>query len=147
MFRVPALLLAAVLVAAPARAQVTEIWKCKGADGHWTKHMIDSTWSQSHAMTLVDLRGSGHKGLLTGKRYLAHDHDPGAREPLGIYWYEPLKTPDGKVEWARHILDYSTRTGGGMQIPVADLDGDGDPDFAVAGKSGLYLFENLTKHP
>ena len=36
MFRVPALLLAAVLVAAPARAQVTEIWKCKGADGHWT---------------------------------------------------------------------------------------------------------------
>ena len=122
-------------------------WLEQGADGHWTKHMIDSTWSQSHAMTLVDLRGSGHKGLLTGKRYLAHDHDPGAREPLGIYWYEPLKTPDGKVEWARHILDYSTRTGGGMQIPVADLDGDGDPDFAVAGKSGLYLFENLTKHP
>jgi hypothetical protein len=32
-----------------------------------------------------------------------------------------------------------------MQIPVADLDGDGDLDFAVAGKSGLYLFENLTQ--
>ena len=36
MLRASALLLAALLVAAPARTQVTEIWKCKGADGHWT---------------------------------------------------------------------------------------------------------------
>jgi len=36
MLRASALLFAALLVAAPARAQVTEIWKCKGADGHWT---------------------------------------------------------------------------------------------------------------
>jgi hypothetical protein len=47
------------------------------------------------------------------------------------------------VEWVRHVIDYSTRAGGGMHIPVADLDRDGDLDFAVAGKSGLYLFENL----
>jgi hypothetical protein len=32
-----------------------------------------------------------------------------------------------------------------MQIPAADLDGDGDIDFVVGGKSGLFLFENLTK--
>jgi hypothetical protein len=32
-----------------------------------------------------------------------------------------------------------------MQIPVADLDGDGDLDFVTPGKSGLYLFENKTK--
>jgi hypothetical protein len=29
---------------------------------------------------------------------------------------------------------------------VVDLDGDGDLDIAVAGKSGLFWFENLTKH-
>jgi len=50
---------------------------------------------------------------------------------------------DGTLKWKRHVLDYSTRTGGGMQIAVADIDGDGDQDVIVAGKSGLFLFENL----
>ena len=26
-------------------------------------------------------------------------------------------------EWARHIIDYGGRAGGGMQIPVVDIDG------------------------
>ena len=120
-------------------------WWEQGADGKWTKHVIDDSWSQSHAMTLIDLNGDGKLDLLTGKRYMAHNgRDPGEREPLGIYWYESIKQEDGKLDWVRHTIEYSTRTGGGMQIPVADLDGDGDLDFAVAGKSGLYLFENLT---
>ena len=67
-------------------------------------------------------------------------------EPLGVYWYERLAVP-GKQEpeWVKHVIDYSTRTGGGIQIPVADIDGDGDLDFVVAGKSGLFLFENRSR--
>jgi len=106
----------------------------------WEKHLIDNAWSQSHAMTLADLNGDGKFELVTGKRYYAHEHDPGANEPLGVYWYEALDSS----QWRRHILDYGTRTGGGMQIPVVDIDGDGHLDVVVAGKSGLYLFENLT---
>ena len=34
--------------------------------------------------------------------------------------------------------------GGGMQIQVADLDGDGDLDLVSGGKSGLHIAENLT---
>jgi hypothetical protein len=120
------------------------LWYEQGAGGKWTKRLIDDTWSQAHAMTLVDWTGAGRWGWLTGKRYMAHDHDPGARDPLGVYWYEN-RIVNGKVEWVRHLVDYSTRTGAGMQIPVADLDADGDLDFAVAGKSGLYRFENLTR--
>jgi hypothetical protein len=110
----------------------------------WVKHLIDDGWSQSHAMTLADLNGDGRPELVTGKRWKAHEHDPGANEPLGVYWYEALQTAKG-VQWKRHIIDYGTRAGGGIQIPVVDIDGDGDLDIIVAGRSGLFLFENLTK--
>jgi FG-GAP-like repeat len=110
--------------------------------GEWKKSVIDDSWSQGHAVTLVDLNGDGQLDILTGKRYMAHNgKDPGGREPLGIYWYERMKT-ESKIEWVRHVIDYGGRTGGGMQIPVADLDGDGDLDFAVGGKSGVFLFLN-----
>lgn len=122
-------------------------WLEQTPDRKFTKRMIDDAWSQAHAATLIDLNGDGRLDLITGKRFMAHNgRDPGEKEPLGIYWYETMPGPDGNgIQWARHVVDYSTRTGGGMQIPVADLDGDGDLDFAVAGKSGLYLFENLTR--
>jgi hypothetical protein len=109
----------------------------------WIKHLIDDGWSEAHAMTLADLNGDGKLELITGKRYKAHEHDPGANEPLGVYWYESMTTPGG-IEWRRHIIDYSSRAGGGLQIPVVDIDGDGKLDIIVAGKSGLFLFENLS---
>jgi len=119
-------------------------WMEQGNNGQWARHMIDESWSQAHALVLVDLNGDGQKDLLTGKRYMAHNgRDPGEREPLGIYWYEWKRRAGGELAWVRHVIDYSTRAGGGIQIALADVDNDGKVDFAVGGKSGLYLFRNL----
>jgi hypothetical protein len=122
-------------------------WLEHKADGTWEKHMIDNSWSQPHAVTIVDFHGKHNIGLLTGKRFMAHNgNDIGSHEPLGVYWYERLVVPgSGNVEWVKHVIDYGGRTGGGLQIPVADIDKDGDLDFVVAGKSGLFLFENKSR--
>ena len=115
--------------------------RAANGERNWNKHVIDNSWSQAHAMTLIDLNGDGQPEIVTGKRYMAHNgRDPGEREPLGVYWYEWL-TVNGRLEWKKHIIDYSSRAGGGMQIPVIDIDRDGDLDVVTAGKSGLFLFE------
>jgi hypothetical protein len=135
-------------------------WFEQGADGRWTRRVIDSSWSQGHASTVIDLNGDGRLDFVTGKRFMAHNgSDPGEREPLGVYWYEyrpqvaqgaPARdgaAQAGAPEWIRHLIDFGGRVGGGMQIPVVDIDGDGDLDVVCAGKSGLFLLENLTKSP
>jgi hypothetical protein len=120
-------------------------WFEQGEGGTWTRRMIDTAWSQGHASTLVDLNGDGRLDFVTGKRFMAHNgSDPGEREPLGVYWYEVRKGA-GAPEWIRHLVDYGGRMGGGMQIPVIDVDRDGDLDLVCPGKSGLFLVENLTK--
>jgi hypothetical protein len=133
-------------------------WFEQGADGKWTRRVIDNSWSQGHASTLVDINGDGRLDFVTGKRFMAHNGgDPGEREPLGVYWYEHrpqavAAAPPGArgtaapgVEWIRHLVDFGGRVGGGMQIPVVDIDGDGDLDLICAGKSGLFLLENVSK--
>ena len=59
-------------------------WMEQTAQGTWTKHMIDDSWSQPHSLVLADVNGDGKPDIVTGKRFMAHNgKDPGEREPLG----------------------------------------------------------------
>jgi FG-GAP-like repeat/FG-GAP repeat len=108
--------------------------------GKWKEHLIDDSWSQPHALTLVDLDKDGQIDIVTGKRYLAHEADPGAFEPLGLYWY---RWSPKEGHFIKHVIDYGSKAGGGIQIIAVDIDGDGDIDLVAPGKSGLFLFEQV----
>lgn len=118
-------------------------WQNKGLDSagtpEWQQHEIDRQYSQPHSLAWADLTGDGKPELITGKRYYAHNgHDPGGEEMPCLYYY----IWDAEHQkFDRHVIDEG-HVGTGLQIVVADFDGDGDNDLAVAGKSGTYLLTN-----
>jgi len=107
----------------------------------WEPHAIDESWSQVHCLVLFDINEDGRVDLVTGKRLRGHGgKDPGASEPLGLYWYEIERE---HAAFTKHVLAYNAMIGTGMQINIRDIDHDKDPDIIVSGKSGLYLLENM----
>ena len=122
-------------------------WFEQTSDGQWTRRMIDNTWANAHSSAMADVNGDGQPDLVAAKRYFGRTgNDPAEREPMGIYWYQFRPGPKG-VEWIRHIVDYGGRAGGGLQMIVEDMDGDGDRDVVTSGKTGVFLSENLTRSP
>ena len=107
----------------------------------WTRHVIDESWSQGHSPLWVDLDNDGQHELVSGKRYMAHEgRDPGAGDPLVIYWYK-FNRAEGR--WERGVVEESGPAGFGLDPKAVDLDADGDLDLVTPGRSGLYWFENL----
>ena len=106
----------------------------------FTRHAVDESFSQSHALQLADLGGDGSTYLITGKRYRGHNgDDPGSYDPNVIYAYKI----NGDPKFTRIPLSYNGTAGVGTQIIAEDLDKDGDIDIAVAGKLGVHFLENL----
>jgi hypothetical protein len=107
----------------------------------WHHHVIDTSASQYHTMAWTDLDDDGKPELITGKRYRAHgDNDPGAADPIGLYYFKW----NGK-SFEKNVIAYGPLgegKGTGNYFEVLDLDGNGLKDIAVGGKDGLFVFYN-----
>lgn len=121
-------------------------WMEQKEAGVWEKHPIDESWSQVHCIQLFDINEDGNLDLVAGKRLRGHaGDDPGAADPLGIYWYEINRE---NQTFQKHVIAYNAEIGTGMQMHIVNMNSnDTDMDIVVSGKSGLYILENMKYRP
>lgn len=95
-----------------------------------------------HVLAWEDLDNDGEKEIISGKRFYAHSgRDRGAEDEIVIVRYMPRLGNDGSVSFKKEIL-HSGNAGTGLQIRVADLDGDGWKEIVVPGKLGTHILWN-----
>lgn len=104
----------------------------------WVTHDIDSTFTQTHGLELVDINNDGHLDLVTGKRYFAHmGADPGEFDSPYLFWYE--FRPGSNPKWVGREVDDDS--GVGVHVITQDITGDDLIDIIVANKKGVFVFE------
>lgn len=114
-------------------------WRQGASTTSFQEHTIETSFSESHALVMVDVNGDGSPDLVTGKRWYAHGPggDPGAQEPAVLVWYE-LSHAGGQSSFQRHVID--TDSGVGTQFVATDIDGDGHVDVITSNKKGVHVF-------
>ncbi len=119
--------------------------KIMGDRSELAKYQV--AFTQPHALELADIDGDGLKDIITGKRRWAHgpkgDIEPDA-DPV-VYWFRQVQTPGRGTEFLPVLIDETS--GVGVQIAVADVDGDGLPDVLTTSKLGTFVFHQRRQKP
>jgi len=123
-----------------ASAHAFGIWWHEQIPGqNFRRHLIDSSFSQTHGAAFVDMNEDGLPDLITGKRYFGHQgKDPGGLEPAVIYWFELQRDEQKQATWIPHLID--DNSGVGLQVVIEDLNEDGKPDIINSNKKGIIYF-------
>jgi hypothetical protein len=96
----------------------------------WSRHPIDDTFRDGHALLCADLDGDGNDEIVAGSR--------GPGTSLYVYY----ATDASGLKWERQTLDTQMAASG---VVVADINGDGRPDVVAIGAStaNVKWYENL----
>lgn len=100
------------------------------------------SFSEIHAIDLVDMDGDGLKDIVTGKRFWSHGRkgDPDRNQAAVLYWFQLVRHPDKTVEFVPHLIDDSS--GVGVQIVAAPCSNKKFPDIVVGNKRGTFYFQH-----
>src|SRR5256884_209961 len=103
------------------------------------------TFSQLHAVDLIDMDGDGVKDIVTGKRFWAHgahgDADP--TDPPVIYWFQLVRHKDKTVDFVPHLID--SDSGVGTQVVAGYCSNKKYPDIVVGNKKGTFYIKHEVK--
>jgi hypothetical protein len=104
------------------------------------------TFSEIHAVELVDVDGDGLKDIVTGKCFWAHGPTgaPESNAPAVLYWFKLVRRPDGTVDWVPNLID--DNSGVGRQAGLGDVNNDGRPDIIIGNKKGAFVFTNEARN-
>ncbi|PYM14380.1 MAG: hypothetical protein DME18_06865 [Verrucomicrobia bacterium] len=96
----------------------------------WTRHVLDSSLVDGHALACRDLIGTGSDQIVVGWRAM---NKPGVK--VGIKLFTPLDK-EGK-DWRMTLIDDNTMAC--EDLTIADLNGDGKLDIVAAGRATKNL--------
>lgn len=100
------------------------------------------SFSELHALALVDMDGDGLKDIVTGKRFWSHGYegDPDRNNTAVLYWFKLVRGAGNTAEYVPHLIDDAS--GVGTQVVVAPCSDAKYPDVVVGNKRGTFYLQH-----
>ena len=129
----------------------------EGADITFKQHTILNTtpkrmpneygvsFSELHAIDLIDMDHDGLKDIVTGKRFWSHGRtgDPDRNDKAVLYWFKLVRGPDKTASYVPHLIDDAS--GVGTQVVAGFSSNKKYPDIFVGNKRGTFYIQHSAK--